>query len=233
MVVPRWPGLLSYGDRSWRLLWRCRGGEGDPEITGIQELHGGQRAHRSCSRAILATAGNEIGIGSSEVFLGTWRRYTVVWGGCGAAERRPDGEAERRLSRARGRRRWGSPADAATGSRVRGRGGSLLVGRRRCLGVRAQGRGSPGISDGRCATGKEERGRKTGRCRWGRPVREREERRGRPCRAEGQERSWAGLGERVWAGPFFSLPFPISFLHSNIQTIPLEFKINLNSNPHK
>jgi hypothetical protein len=167
------------------------------------------------------------------VFLGTWRRYTVVWGGCGAAERRPDGEAERRLSRARGRRRWGSPADATTGSRVRGRGGSLLVGRRRCLGVRAQGRGSPGISDGRCATGKEERGRKTGRCRWGRPVREREERRGRPCRAEGQERSWAGLGERVWAGPFFSLPFPISFLHSNIQTIPLEFKINLNSNPHK
>jgi hypothetical protein len=191
-VVPRWPGLLSYGDRSWRLLWRCRGGEGDPEITGIQELHGGQRAHRSCSRAILATAGNEIGIGSSEVFLGTWRRYTVVWGGCGAAERRPDGEAERRLSRARGRRRWGSPADAATGSRVRGRGGSLLVGRRRCLGVRAQGRGSPGISDGRCATGKEERRRKTGRCRWGRPVRERER------RGEGGR---VGLKDRRGVGP--------------------------------
>jgi hypothetical protein len=41
---------------------------------------------------------------------------------------------------------------------------------------------------------------------------------------------WAG--REGWAGSFFSLLFPISFLHSNIQTIPLESKINLNSNPH-
>jgi hypothetical protein len=42
-----------------------------------------------------------------------------------------------------------------------------------------------------------------------------------------------GWAEREgWAGSFFSLLFPISFLHSNIQTIPLESKIDLNSNPH-
>jgi hypothetical protein len=145
--MPRWQGSLAGVDRLRGLLWRwSEGQDGSGE-------------------GFLGKFGRCRGVG-----LRCWPLGALGWRGevfagdvvvRGATEWPVDGEAE---ASARRRKKGGGDGGlrgCKAGVRVLGAQEVPFVGRRRCLGVRARERGSPGISGRSCAG--EERGGRRGR----------------------------------------------------------------------